>query len=136
MTVELTYVKKGDRFSFIPVSEESTPFQFEGSEAMGGGNGGIRPMDGLLYSAGACCGVYLVHILKKMRIELNTLSIQIEGERQLQVPYAFERLKFTLYIDEDAPLHKVETALQLTLTTYCSVTQTLNLPIDTCIQIE
>lgn len=95
------------------------------SPETGGVNFGIRPMQGLLMSLGACSGIDIVSILKKQRQEIKAFSIEIEGEREKgKEPSLWTNIYITFTLtgpDED----KAKRACDLSISKYCSVAETL-----------
>jgi putative redox protein len=84
------------------------------------------PMLQLLLAAAACSGADVVHILGKMRVELERFRIEAEGLRREEEPrrYVAIRLVFHLAgagLDEA----KARRAVDLSLEKYCSVVNSL-----------
>ncbi|HBF37681.1 MAG TPA: peroxiredoxin [Firmicutes bacterium] len=93
----------------------------------GGSDSGVRPMELLLHALGGCTGMDVVSILKKMQIDLEDFSIEISGERAPEHPkkYTDIHLIFKVMgpnIDRD----KVNRAVELSQTKYCSIAASLN----------
>ena len=86
---------------------------------------GFSPMDALLSSAGACMGIDIVVILKKMKTELETLEILIEGEREEMPPCYFHSIKMQFQMTGNIQQEQAERAVQLSFDKYCSVFHTL-----------
>jgi len=85
------------------------------------------PMVTLLVAAAACSGADVVSILEKMQVQLATFDTEVVGVRAPDHPrrYVSIDFKFTLGgagLDEI----KARRAIDLSLTKYCSVIQSLN----------
>lgn len=94
----------------------------------GGGSGlYASPTDHLLAALGACSGIDVVGILAKMRLELTSLRIEVEGEQVETQPKYFQeiRLKYILGGD-NLDRAKVEQAVLLSQEKYCAVRATLS----------
>jgi putative redox protein len=108
-------------------NEDGTTLQMDGTDAIGGINGGFRPMQMLLAAAGGCSAIDVVGILKKQRQNPDDLKIEVTGERVDVDDYSEFKsihIHFTLmgsHLDEK----KVARAIDLSLTKYCSVSKTL-----------
>ncbi len=88
---------------------------------------GIGPMRALLTSLGACTGMDIVAILKKRNQKLNSLKIQLSGERPahgLPKPWTEIHIKYVLS-GESLETKFVEEAIKDSTEKFCSVGATL-----------
>jgi len=88
----------------------------------GGQNLGPRPKILMLVALGGCTGMDVVSILKKMRVEYNSLEILVEGDTADEHPKKF--LKMTVnynFTGKDLPLDKIQKAVDLSREKYCGV---------------
>jgi putative redox protein len=85
------------------------------------------PMHQLLMAVAGCSGADVVSILKKMQVSLRRCDIEVTGRRATEHPkrYLAIQLRFTIAGDglDEA---KARRAIDLSLTKYCSVIQSLN----------
>jgi putative redox protein len=100
---------------------------------------GPSPVDGLLLALAACTGYDVVDIMEKRRTPLTRLDIAVHGDRFDGVPGRVTRV--TLTYDVAGPgveAAQVERAVELAVTKYCSVRDTLdpNLPIETIVRVH
>ena len=84
------------------------------------------PMLTLLLAAASCSGSDVVMILKKMRIELRDLRIEVAGQRREEEPRRYTAIHFDYHIagtglDQD----KAHRAVSLSVEKYCSVIHSL-----------
>lgn len=84
------------------------------------------PVELLLVAGATCTGADVVDILKKMRVELQTLSVDVLGTRREDYPRRFTGIRFHFRVtgtgvDET----KVRRAVDLSLEKYCSVMNSL-----------
>lgn len=103
----------------------------------GDGSKGLTPMEMVLVGLGGCTGMDVISILKKMRVEIEDLNIEINAERADEHPKKFTKinLKYKLTgskIDEK----KVEKAIALTADKYCSVIHSLDADITNSYEIN
>ena len=110
------------------------PMQLSGSAGRGstvmmdaaqgdGGTGtGPTPMENLLLALAGCTGMDVVSILRKMRMPLEELRIDVSGERAADHPRVFTSIHLH-YALRGAGLdaESVEKAVTLSLDKYCSV---------------
>lgn len=87
---------------------------------------GPSPVDGLLSALGACASVDVVDILAKRRTPVESLSVEVVGERAESVPRRVTRatLHFTIAGRGVERVH-AERAVELAVTKYCSVRDSL-----------
>ncbi|MDH3496804.1 MAG: OsmC family protein [Gemmatimonadota bacterium] len=92
----------------------------------GDGATGPGPMQALLLAAAGCTGSDVVLILRKMRVTLHRLEVDVVGVRRDEEPrrYIELRLRFTL-AGEGLDRAKAERAVTLSLEKYCSVVHSL-----------
>lgn len=83
------------------------------------------PMELLLLALGSCTATDVVDILKKKRQKLDSLEVEVSGERAKEPPTVWVKLEIVYrmkgHLDEKA----VKDAIQLSEDKYCSVAATL-----------
>ena len=88
----------------------------------GGHNIGPSPKKLLLVALSGCTGMDVVSILKKMRIDINKFSIEVQGDVAEEHPKRYTKMhviyKFT---GKNLPLEKLEKAVKMSEETYCGV---------------
>ena len=100
---------------------------------------GPSPVDTLLLALAACTGYDIVDIMEKRRTPLSRLDIGVLGERFDGVPGRVTRVTLTYDVaGEGVEATHVERAVELAVTKYCSVRDTLdpNLPIETVVRVH
>lgn len=89
-------------------------------------NRGPGPMELLLVALGACSATDVVSILKKKRQALSGLSVELAGERALEPPRVWTKIKIHFRVTgKGIEPRAVEHAIELSRTKYCSVAATL-----------
>ncbi|HLI46019.1 MAG TPA: OsmC family protein [Geobacterales bacterium] len=87
----------------------------------------ISPMEMVLIALAGCTAIDVVEILKKMRKNLESLRVQVEGERNEEYPKYWKKAKIFYEIKgSDITEEDVEKAIKLSMTTYCSVAATIS----------
>lgn len=121
----ITVLRK-EGFGFTATDESGQLIAMDASPDAGGNNQGFRPMQGLLASLGGCSGIDVVNILNKQRQPLETLTIQISGEREHNViPSLWKTIHLHFIIGGEVLQDKARNAIQLSVEKYCSVAETL-----------
>jgi putative redox protein len=93
----------------------------------GDGNEGPSPMDTLLVALAGCTGSDVVVVLKKKRVDLRALRIEIKGERREQEPRRYSKIDIVYHVHAPgASEQAVRHAIDLSLQKYCSVSHSLN----------
>jgi putative redox protein len=87
--------------------------------------GVASPPQALAYAVMACMGMDLVHVLKKGRHPLETLTVRFDGERAPDHPRRFVTMAVHFELAGAVEPHVVERAIELSRTKYCSVWNTI-----------
>lgn len=122
--------RKEEPFHFEAIDENGFKVQLDANPAIGGLEKGMRPMELLLAAAGGCASIDLGLILEKQRQVLEDYQVEVSGVRKTDTSKSFEKihLHFVLYGNLDSG--KVQRAIILTVTEYCSVILSLNKEIE------
>lgn len=101
-------------------------------------NGAPGPMELLLVALGACTATDVVSILAKKRQKLDSLEIEVSGERAEEPPRVWTRLEIVYKLRGALDEAAVHHAIQLSEEKYCSVAAMLRktAPINSRIEIE
>jgi len=92
---------------------------------------GCKPTESLLLSLAGCMAIDVVTILTKMRIQLASFRMEIEGERNPTPPQYYKTVEMVLHIaGENLDSAKVERAIALSKNKYCSVYNSLRPDLD------
>src|SRR6056297_401634 len=109
----------------------------DASESAGGDDSAARPMEMLLAGLGGCTSVDVVLILNKMKAEIEDFNIDIEAEREDEHPKRFKKIHLNYYIKgKSLDERRVEKAINLSETKYCSASASLNAEITSSFEIE
>jgi putative redox protein len=103
-------------------------FSIGASKGIGGDESGFRPMQVMLASLGGCSGIDVVNILKKSRVDFDTVDVDVEGDREAGVePSPFKRVKLTFKVTgRGVERSKVEKEVDLSVKKYCSAIASLD----------
>jgi len=86
---------------------------------------GLKPSDLLLLSAASCSAYDVIRILTKQREPLEGLEVQCTGEQESDPPYKFTKIHLHYKVSGLVNIPKLERAIHLSETKYCSVVNTL-----------
>jgi len=92
----------------------------------GGENRGPRPMELVMVALGGCTGIDVVSILKKMRVNLESMTINIDSERAPEHPKVFTKINLEYnFTGRNIKEEDVKRAIELSQQKYCSVSAML-----------
>lgn len=87
---------------------------------------GASPMELLLMGIAGCSSIDIVMILRKQKIELEDLQMEVVGTRvDGAVPNVFTGIKLNVYLKGDFSPEKARRAVDLSIDKYCSVSKML-----------
>lgn len=97
-------------------------FLMEPSKDNGNKKEGASPKALMLSSLAGCSGLDVVSILEKMRVELDSFKIEVEGQLTDEHPKFYNKVhvKYHFY-GADLKEAKINKAVNLSVTTYCGV---------------
>ncbi len=110
-----------DAFKLEATNERGDVIHTDGSAAIGAGEDGFRPMEMLLVSLAGCSAIDIISILKKQRQKITEFNIDIDGDRVEGTPAPFKAIRLHFVISGQVKDAKVEKAIELTKSKYCSV---------------
>ena len=94
---------------------------------VGGRNLGLRPMEMVLLGLGGCTAIDVLHMLRKGRQPITDMRVELDAERADDVPKVFTKIHLH-FVLTGAGLdpHKIERAINLSASKYCSASMMLN----------
>jgi|SRR5512133_2133051 putative redox protein len=104
---------------------------------VGGNNAGPRPKPLLMASLAGCTGMDVVSILKKMKVELSSFNVRVEGTISDEHPKLFTAIHLIYeFTGTDLPFDKIKHAIELSQEKYCGVSATLKKAIPVTYEIK
>ena len=98
----------------------------DASVANGGDNSGPGPKSLLLAGLIGCTGIDVASILKKMRVEYDDLTIEVETYHTDDQPRVYKDIHMVYrFKGKDLPLDNINKAVQLSQEKYCGVSAML-----------
>ena len=109
--------------SFAGTSGSGHSVTLDVAPEAGGRNQGIRPMEMILLGLGGCTAIDVLQMLRKGRLNVTDLRVEVNGERADEVPQVFETIHVHFILrGEGLNAAKVERAIELSANKYCSAT--------------
>lgn len=94
----------------------------DATEKVGGKNLGPRPKPFMMVALAGCTGMDVVSILKKMRVNYDSLSIKVEGDITEEHPKKFSGMKVIYqFTGKELSREKIQKAVDLSKDRYCGV---------------
>lgn len=91
-------------------------------EAGGGQNSGPSPKKLMLVALSGCTGMDVVSILQKMRVEIESVEIEVQGDVRDEHPKHYDKMHVIYtFKGKNLPLDKLEKAVKMSEETYCGV---------------
>lgn len=126
MKIDVNWLGEGQHFE--SENETNGKIRIDGSNSIGGLEGGLSPMQLLLAGAGGCSAIDVINILEKQKQKLTSLKVEVDGDRQ-NVEGAshseYKTIHMHYIFEGELDPKKVERALKLSITKYCSVSKAL-----------
>jgi putative redox protein len=114
------------KMSFTATGASGHAVAIDASPEVGGENTGSRPMELILHGLGGCTGIDILMILQKMRLEVQSFELEINGDRAEDHPKRYTDIHIHYCLEGELPVGKVRRAIELSQEKYCSVTKSLN----------
>ena len=126
---------------------KGTHFQAEGSSKVitnidtavtaGGSGHGSNPMELVLMAIAGCSGMDIVSILEKMQVKVQRFETTVEGERASEHPKVFTDIEVVYkFWGNSLPEDKLQRAVQLSMSKYCSVANMIDKAANITYRIE
>lgn len=98
---------------------------------------GCSPTESLLLSVAGCMAIDVVSFLRKMKGEIASFSMDIQGERNPTPPQYYKKIDMKLNIEgSNITTKKIERAIALSHEKYCSVYHSLRKDIQVNVTYE
>lgn len=119
MSIELFRID--DAFKMEARNVRGNTMILDAGVSTGGTDDGWRPMETLLVSLAGCSAIDVILILKKQRQRIDKFKIEINGDRVEGTPSPFKRIELHFKLEGEIKPEKIEQAIELTKSKYCSV---------------
>jgi len=120
-----------EKLSFAGTADSGHWVVMDTDESSGGSAGSATPLEMVLLGLGGCTSMDVLSMLRKMRVPLDRYEIRLDAERAEDHPKVFTRIRIEyLFWGRDMDRLKVEKAISLSMTKYCSVSAMLGKAVD------
>lgn len=125
MKVDVNWLNKD--LHFEATNETNGIIRVDGSTSIGGIEGGLSPLQLLLAGIGSCSAIDVVSILEKQKQKIESLNVNVVGDKQMtDIGYKeFKTIHLHFTLSGELNPKKVQRALDLSITKYCSVSKAL-----------
>lgn len=124
--MKISIKRTDDDFAMEAKNEDGNVITMDGPPQFGGKNSGFRPTQLLLAAVGGCSAIDVVMILKKQKQRIDSLEIEVDGEKEKVEEYSlFRDITIHFKLKGEIELEKAQRAVQLSIEKYCSVSKTL-----------
>ncbi len=111
---------------FVARTASDHEIRMDALDTSGGKNTGARPAELPFAGLAGCTGMDVISILRKMRQDVATFQVEIEGsERTEEHPKRWTSIRVVFTVTGDVEAEKLERAIDLSRTRYCSVSASL-----------
>lgn len=125
MNIKVNWLQKD--FHMEAGNEEGGKIRMDGNTNIGGLEGGMSPMQLLLAGVAGCSAIDVISILEKQKQVLKDLTVEVDADKQkMKEGYSeFKTIHLHFKLSGELNPKKVERALELSITKYCSVSKAL-----------
>jgi putative redox protein len=114
-------VKLLEKVRFEAGAESGHTATIDGPQEAGGENAGFRPMELMLLGLGSCMAFDVLLILRKMRQEVTSYTLNLEGERAEDPPRVYTDVRMEhVFKGLNLKPESIQRAIELAETIYCS----------------
>ncbi|PKP08867.1 MAG: osmotically inducible protein C [Bacteroidetes bacterium HGW-Bacteroidetes-4] len=109
----------------------------DADEKVGGKNLGPRPKALMMVALAGCTGMDVISILKKMRVEVNTFNVRVEGNVTEEHPKQYDAMKLIYeFSGDNLEEEKLRKAIDLSMERYCGVSAVYKKAMQMSYEIE
>ena len=121
MKIKVDWLQKD--FQMEAENEEGGKLRIDGTN----NTKGLSPMQLLIAGIGGCSAIDVISILEKQKQKLTDLTVEVDADKQkLKEGYSeFKTIHLHFKLSGELEVKKVERALELSITKYCSVSKAL-----------
>lgn len=108
----------------------------DASSTVGGSDSGPRPMEMVLHGVAGCMGIDLNVIMRHNMDKVESIDIEIDGERAEEDPKRFTNVDIIVKIKGDVAEKVAQRAVDLSAKKYCSAINSLNATVTTKLELN
>jgi putative redox protein len=121
-------IKQINGYHLEALNEDDNSVSIDASSQIGGTGKGMRPMQMLLAALGGCSTIDVITILNKQKQKVSGIKVNLKGDREKKKTGAtiYKQIAVHFELKGNLDPKKVEKAIDLSLSKYCSVAKSLN----------
>lgn len=108
----------------------------DANSTVGGNDSGPRPMEMVLHGVAGCMGIDLNVIMRHSMDKVESIDIEIDGERAETEPKRFTNVDIIVKIKGDVTEKVAQRAVDLSAKKYCSAINSLNATVTTRLELN
>ena len=109
------------KMKMVSTNDRGHALEMDTYEKSGGEDSAQTPKEAGLSGLAGCTAMDIVGILRKMRIDVDSMRIEIEADQTDDHPKVFKDIKMKYIFSKGADPEKVERAVKLSQDQYCGV---------------
>ncbi len=118
----ITHAKLDSGMHFTASTKSGHTVEMDSVEKVGGTDKAARPAELPFVGLAGCTGMDTISILRKMRQEPESFSVEIEGiDRTEEHPKRWVKIRVIFHVDGEVEPKKLAKAIDLSRTRYCGV---------------
>lgn len=121
-----TSIKWDGKLAFSGITPSGHELKMDTAESLGGENSAPTPVELLLNAVAGCTAIDIVLIIEKMRLQLTSFEVEVNGDRAEEHPKKFTDIHLHYILGGELDVEKVRKAIKLSKDKYCSVAHSLN----------
>jgi putative redox protein len=126
----ITTVSHKEDLSF-EVELNGHSFTIDADDSVGGKDRGPRPKGLLLSGLAGCTGMDVASILKKMRVDFESFSVEVDAHQTEEHPKVYDKIHVRyIFTGDGIDREKVEKAVKLSEERYCGANAMLSKAAD------
>ena len=129
-------IRLNEKMQFVGTGGSGHSILFDAKEESGGKDSAVRPIETMVMSVGACSGMDVVSILRKMKQKIINFEVRLNYNRKNEHPKPIDRLKLKYKVWGDIQERKLEKAINLSLDKYCGAINSLKKEIEVDYEYE
>jgi putative redox protein len=132
----ITLKRIDEHFKLEATNERGDIMHTNGSPGIGAEGTGFRPMETLLISLAGCSAIDIINVLNKSRQKIESFEMKISGTKREGIPSPYETIDVLFILQGKIKEDKMQKAIELTRTKYCSVYFSLHPDIEVSFRYE
>ncbi len=119
----------------VATNDRGHDLEMDTYEQSGGEDSAQTPKEAVLSGLAGCTAMDIVGILRKMRIDVDSMRIEVEADQTDEHPKVFKNIKMKYIFSKGADPEKVERAVKLSQEQYCGVSAMIKKSADLTYEI-